>query len=155
MKTVCFTGHRSINDKEQLQNRLTKVLEQLINNGETDFYAGGAVGFDTLAASAVLSLRGTYPNVRLHLVLPCLKADQTAKWTVEQLADYDRILLMADSTEYISEKYYYGCMKARNARLVELADGCICYYDNKKSASGTGQTVRMAERKNICIINVF
>lgn len=71
---------------------------------------------------------------------------------VEQLADYDRILLMADSTEYISEKYYYGCMKARNARLVELADCCVCYYDNKKSASGTGQTVRMAERKNICII---
>lgn len=131
MKSICFTGHRSVNDKEQAQNRLIKVLERLINNGATDFYTGGAVGFDTLAANAVLQLCKTYPHIKLHLVLPCCKADQTAKWTAEQIAEYDRILLAADSIEYICEKYYCGCMKARNARLVELANCCICYYDEK------------------------
>lgn len=155
MKSISFTGHRSVDGKGIVQNRLIQVLKHLINNGATDFYTGGAVGFDTLAANAVLKLRGKYPHIRLHLILPCCKADQTAKWTMEQVSEYNRILLVADSIEYISKRYYNGCMKARNARLVELADCCVCYYDNKKSASGTGQTVRMAEHKDIHIINIF
>ena len=154
MKSVCFTGHRYICNEEQVKNKLTATLEILITDGATDFYAGGAVGFDTLAENAVLLLREKYPQVKLHLILPCCKSDQTAKWTAEQITEYDRILTAADSAEYICEKYYYGCMKARNARLVELADCCVCYYDSKKSASGTGQTVRMAERKSIFVINV-
>ena len=155
MKSVCFTGHRHICNEEQLQNRLIETLESLISNGVTDFYAGGAIGFDTLAANVVLLLREKYSHIKLHLILPCCKFDQTAKWTTEQIAEYDRILSAADSAEYICEKYYYGCMKARNARLVELADCCVCYYDNKNSASGTGQTVRMAERKGITVFNTF
>lgn len=155
MKSVCFTGHRHIINKEKLQNRLTATIEQLISDGVTDFYAGGAIGFDTLAANTVLLLREKYPHIKLHLILPCCKSDQTAKWTAEQIAEYDKILSAADSTEYICEKYYYGCMKTRNARLVELADCCVCYYDSKNSASGTGQTVRMAERKKIHITNLF
>lgn len=155
MKTVCFTGYRGVEDTESVQNRLLQVLEQLINGGVTDFYVGGAIGFDTFAADTVLILREKHPHIRLYLILPCCKADQTAKWTATQLAEYDRILLVADGVEYISDKYFNGCMKARNARLVELADCCFCYYDNKKSASGTGQTVRMAEHKGIKIINIF
>lgn len=47
-------------------------------------------------------------------------------------------------------------MKARNARLVELAsDYCICYWNPKNFRSGTGQTVRMAQKKGIEIINLF
>ena len=155
MKSVCFTGHRHIINEEKLQNRLTATLESLITDGVTDFYAGGAIGFDTLAANVVLLLREKYSHIKLYLVLPCRKSDQTAKWIAEQIAEYDRILSVADSAEYICEKYHYGCMKARNARLVELADGCVCYYDSKNSASGTGQTVRMAERKGLPVINVF
>ena len=155
MKSVCFTGHRHIINKEKLQNRLTATIEQLISDGVTDFYAGGAVVFDTLAANTVLLLREKYPHIKLHLILPCCKSDQTAKWTTEQIAEYDKILTDADSAEYICKKYYYGCMKVRNARLVELADCCVCYYDSKNSTSGTGQTVRMAERKKIHITNLF
>ena len=31
----------------------------------------GALGFDTIAAQAVLSVKETYPEVKLILVLPC------------------------------------------------------------------------------------
>ena len=138
-----------------MRNKLIQVLEPLINDGATDFYAGGAIGFDTLAASTVIELRQQYPQIKLHLILPCCKAEQTAKWTAAQVAEYDSILSVADSVEYISEHYYNGCMKARNARLVELADCCICYYDNKKSASGTGQTIRMAVKEGLTIQNLL
>ncbi len=155
MKFVCFTGHRIVQNPKKVQDKLIKTLELLIKDGTTDFYAGGAIGFDTLAAEAVTNLRKNYPNINLHLVLPCCEAEQTAHWSDSQKSKYWEILAAADNIEYISEHYYNGCMKKRNARLIELSDCCVCYYNNKNSASGTGQTVRMALKKGVKIVNIF
>ena len=86
-------------------------------------------------------------------MLPCCEEEQTLKWTDEQKARYHKILTAADSVEYVSKRYYDGCMKKRNERLVQLADCCLCYYDDRRKASETGQTVRMAQKKGIEIIN--
>jgi len=156
MKSICFSGHRTINKTDKLKNTLTDVLCRLIEkDGATDFYAGGAIGFDTLAAEAVIRPRQVYPHIKLHLILPCCEAEQTARWNDSQKSEYRKILAAADSVEYISEHYFDGCMKKRNARLIELSECCVCYYNDKKSASGTGQTVRMALKKGIKIINIF
>lgn len=152
-KNICFTGHRSVKVTNELISQLNKTLTDLIENGATDFYAGGALGWDSIAAEAVLKLREVYPYIKLHLVLPCSSDEQTAKWNDTQKAKYQNILNAADKVEYTSEHYYDGCMKVRNARLVELADCCVCYYDNR-SRSGTGQTVRMAKNKGISVINL-
>lgn len=157
-KSVCFTGHRTIaEDKETLSARLYALLERLVTEKKvTDFYTGGAVGWDALAALTVLKLRESYPEVKLHLVLPCPFEEQSAKWNEAQKAEYQHILGLADNVEQVSDRYYNGCMKARNARLVELAsDYCICYWNPKHYRSGTGQTVRMAQRKGIEVINLF
>ena len=157
-KSVCFTGHRTIaEDKEKLSARLYALLERLVTEQKvTDFYTGGAVGWDALAALTVLKLRESYPEVKLHLVLPCPFEEQSAKWNEAQKAEYQHILGLADSVEQVSDRYYNGCMKARNARLVELAsDYCICYWNPKNYRSGTGQTVRMAQKKGIEVINLF
>ena len=78
--TVCFTGHRTIpsGEKEVISKRLEDVLNLLVNKGYINFVAGGALGFDTLAAEKVLKLRKIYPDVRLILALPCLS--QTNGW---------------------------------------------------------------------------
>lgn len=155
MKSVCFTGHRAIKITRELKAALINVLRELIENeNAVDFYAGGAVGWDTLCAQAVIALRRRYPHIRLRLILPCCEAEQTAKWSAEQKAEYQKIFAAADSVEFVWEHYYDGCMRARNARLVEFADICVCYYDANRPACGTGQTVRMAARKNIRIINL-
>ena len=157
-RSVCFTGHRIIaEDKEKLSTRLYALLERFVTEQKiTDFYTGGAVGWDTLAALTVLKLRESYPEVKLHLVLPCPFEEQSAKWNEAQKAEYLHILGLADSVEQVSDRYYNGCMKARNARLVELAsDYCICYWNPKNYRSGTGQTVHMAQKKGIEVINLF
>ena len=58
-KTACFTGHRILSEPaRQLFDRLYPILEKLVKDqGITDFYAGGAVGFDTVAEKCVLRLR--------------------------------------------------------------------------------------------------
>ena len=157
-RSACFTGHRTIKaDISTFSALLSSVIERLITDkGVTDFYAGGAYGFDAVSAFSVLHLKENYPEVKLHLILPCSKEEQSRKWTAEQKAELEKLLGLADSVEYVSDRYYNGCMKTRNARLVELAsDYCICYWNPKNFRSGTGQTVRMAQKKGIEVINLF
>ena len=155
MGSACFTGHRVIPQTEEIKERLYSVLERWIcTKGITDYYAGGAVGWDTLAAATVLKLREVYPQVKLHLVLPCASEQQTAKWTSAQQREFFRIRELADSVEYICENYFKGCMKERNNRLVEYADTCcFCFWDPGIFSSGTGQTVRLAKKKQLMIVN--
>lgn len=156
-KSACFTGHREISENpKKLSARLFDVLDKLISmENITDFYAGGANGFDTIAAMNVLELKAKYPDVRLHLVLPCSNDEQTKNWTPAQKYDFKNILARADSVEYTSEYFYRGCMGKRNARLVENAsDYCICYLDPEHK-SGTAQTVNMSEQKGLTVINLF
>lgn len=157
INSACFTGHRVISgDKALLANKLYSVIEQyIIEYGLTDFYSGGAVGWDELAARTILKLHEVYPQIRLHLILPCSKEEQTAAWTKEQKAAFFRILVLADTVEYTSEHYYDGCMKVRNARLVELADCCFSFWNSRRVRSGTAQTVRMAQKKKIMIVNFY
>ena len=73
-KICCFTGSRDIKGISSLDlaNKLEKLLIDLIEKENyTDFRAGGARGFDTLAALVVLKLRERYPQIKLHLFLPC------------------------------------------------------------------------------------
>ncbi len=154
MKSVCFMGHRNIKETAELKKALIKQLVKLIDEGATDFYAGGAVGCDMLCESAVIELREQYPHIKLHLVLPCPAEEQTAKWSENDKREYMELLSAADTVEICSEHYYDGCMKVRNQRFVELSDVCVCYYNESNKRSGTGQTVRMAERQGKVIINL-
>lgn len=152
MKTCCFTGHRIIKITPELVQRLKDTITKLIERGVTDFYNGGAIGFDMLAAETVIELKAEYPDIKLHLLLPCPPEEQVKGWNKAQIARYNEILQAADGVTVLSEHYTDDCMKQRNKRLVELADCCICYCANPRS--GTGQTVRMAREKGIDVINL-
>ncbi len=156
-KNICFTGHRRINKilLPPLLVQLQSLLEQSIFYGFTDFYTGGAIGWDTYCAQTILDLREDYPGIALHLVLPCSKEEQTARWSTKQQAAYNCIYEKADSCEFISEHYSKTCMRLRNKRLIELADLCFCYCNNPESGrSGTAQTIRMAQQKRIPVLNL-
>lgn len=85
-QTVCFTGHRNIPPEEYngLSQRLRSEIACLIGRGYRFFGAGGALGFDTLAAKTVPELRKQYPRIRLILVLPCLH--RSDKWCGKEIA---------------------------------------------------------------------
>lgn len=85
-KTVCFTGHRSVPllKKRKIEKRLKETLETLIQDGYCFFGAGGALGFDTIAAQTVLDLKKKHPEIKLILVLPC--KNQTRGWTEKDIA---------------------------------------------------------------------
>ena len=153
MKSCCFTGHRIIKITPELVQRLRDTIVDMIGRGVTNFYNGGAIGFDMLCAETVIALKAEHSDIKLHMLLPCPPEEHAKRWNKAQVVKYKEILQAADCVTVLSEHYTDDCMKQRNERLVELADCCICYCDNPRS--GTGQTVRMAERKGIEIINLF
>ncbi|MCR5635707.1 MAG: DUF1273 domain-containing protein [Clostridiales bacterium] len=151
MATACFTGHRKLPPKEipAIKKRLKNVLIDCIENGYQYFGAGGALGFDTLAATTVLELKSEYPHIRLILVLPC--HNQAVSWSDSDNEKYERIKLKADKVVYTAERYYTGCMQRRNRYLVDNSSLCICCLTEQKG--GTAYTVEYAKKKGLEIIN--
>lgn len=150
--TCCFTGHRNIpvNKREAVVQRLKTELSGLINNGYQLFMAGGALGFDTIAALTVLDIKKKYPHIRLILVLPC--HNQTRGWNETDKQIYDYIKSSADKVVYTSQEYQRGCMHKRNRHLVDNSSVCICYLT--EDTGGTAYTVNYAKSKNLTIINI-
>lgn len=68
---------------------LEKELINLIEKGYCYFGAGGALGFDTVAAQTVLHLKEKYPHIKLILVLPCI--DQAKSWSHVDKVVYEDI----------------------------------------------------------------
>jgi len=154
MKTCFFTGHRTIPKAAMstVTADLDEVIAQLIASGVDTFICGGAVGFDTLAACRVVVAKKRFPQVSLHLLLPC--RDQTAKWRNNyDIALYQRIKGLADEVTYAVEIYTSGCMHLRNRMMADMSDVCIAYYNG--GSGGTAYTVRYARDKGIPIINLY
>ena len=151
-KTCCFTGHRQIPSEEraEITDRLERVIASLYQKGILYYGAGGALGFDTLAAQTVLRLRESYPGMKLILVLPCLT--QTRGWRPEDVAEYERIKAQADKIVYTTQQYTRGCMHKRNRHLVDNSGVCVCYLTG--NSGGTAYTVHYARKQGLHVINI-
>ena len=152
-KPGCFTGHRQIPEKDYalIEEKLEQTIVKLYNNGIIRYCAGGALGFDTLAAETVLRLRdGSLPNLRLILVLPCL--NQTKGWKAEDVVRYEETKRRANKVKYVSQEYTPGCMYKRNRHLVDGSSVCVCYQTQFRG--GTAYTVNYARTHGLAIINM-
>ena len=153
-KTICFTGHREIRQKDAGKIEILKeILEHFIREGYLYFAAGGARGFDMLAAETVLEFQKTYRDIELILVLPFDKPYMVEKgWSESEIKRYEVIKKAATEIIYIGEKYKRGCYYKRNRMLVSLASMCIAY--KYKESGGTAYTVAEAEKENIGVLNI-
>ncbi len=151
-QTCCFTGHRKIPPMQSVEiaERLKTELIKLIDQGYLYFGAGGALGFDTIAAKTVLTLQQSCPQIKLILVLPC--KTQTRGWEKEDIAIYKDIKQRCNKVVYTSEDYTRGCMLKRNRHLVDNSSACVCYLSESKG--GTAYTVDYARRSGIKIVNL-
>ncbi len=149
--TCFFTGHREIPENEY-ENMFRKVCDNialLYKHGYRDFITGGAIGFDTLAANAVIEMRKTL-DIKLHIFIPC--REQAKYFTEQQKNEYNLILASADSAPVLSERYLRGCMHNRNRKMADSSSVCIAYCT--KDTGGTAYTVKYAEKKDLKIIYI-
>lgn len=55
--SVCFIGHRKIVNTPQLQERLRRILLELIDNGTVNFIFGNHSAFDDLCYDLITELK--------------------------------------------------------------------------------------------------
>lgn len=156
-----FTGHRPkklpwrYDETDSrcvaLKEKLTEQIARLAEAGVTDFFSGMAEGTDVYCAQIVLDLRRKNPALNLHCVLPC--EGQADSWSDSAQERYHTIVGQADFVDYVSRKYYDGCMLARNRRLVDQAGILLAVY-NGEQRGGTAATVRYARKAGREIIMI-
>jgi len=113
-----------------LKTVLAEQVGKLVAAGVTDFYSGMADASDVWLSQIVLDLRKENPALRLHCFLPC--EGQADKWSAPAQERYHSILEYADSVDYISRKYYDGCMIDRSHRLVEAVGHLLAVYNGER-----------------------
>lgn len=160
--SCCFTGHRPVGlpckgdersrEMDALKHVLLEVVRQAVDVGVTTFLTGGAEGFDTLAAEAVLAWKRFEPAIQLHLVLPNhTPAEGRAP---EEILRFEKIAQSADKIYYASAcSTSARALLQRNRMLVEHADCCIAYQ--RKAAGGTLYTVNYAMNFGIPVLNLY
>ncbi len=158
--SCCFTGHRpsalpakgkeSAEGMQSLLCLLERAIERALEDGVVAFYAGGAQGFDTLAAEAVLRQSEHCTDVSLHLALP--GRDQTEGWHKRDLMRYDEILSRAASVWYAADCCSQESMRRRNRYLVDHAGRCVAYL--RRMRGGTLYTVNYALESGIPVDNL-
>lgn len=161
-KTVCFTGHRS--EKlprgealKLLRKRLALEIERALQDGYDTFLFGGAYGFDLMAAEEVLKKKVLIDlqnpkQIQLIAIIPF--EAQAQRFLVADHERYYEIMAKCDEVITLNAHYSKQCYAQRNQYMVDHSSRVICCW-NRQSVSGTAQTVRMAERQQLEIINLL
>ncbi len=151
-KSCCFTGHRFLpaEKADAIQRSLVSLIYELCEKGCREFFSGGAIGFDMMAAEAVLKLKKTFPEIMLVMALPC--RDQHIRWGKAERLRYESILSSSDKIVYLCESYVTGCMHLRNKYMVDNSELCVAYLKNK--GGGTEYTVKYAYEKERRVVNL-
>ena len=154
--TFCFSGHRLVPDSDfgEIQGRTEDLIRMLLARGYRYAAVGGALGYDLMALRLLLRLKEEYPHLRIIGVFPFSGYD--SKWTLAQREEYATLVQRLDKMVYTvpADKASSSAFLERNRKMVDGSSTLICYYDERRSRSGTGQCVRYAQRNHLEIYNV-
>lgn len=156
---VCFTGHRSqklpwrFNEEDERCKAMKATLRQeiikAVEKGYRTFLCGMALGFDTICAETVLSLKKEYPDIRLIGALPCITQD--SKWAENDRSRYRKLLAQLDGIRCIYDEYIGAeCMLERNRYMVDNSSLMIALFNGM--AGGTKKTIDYAREKGLDIV---
>lgn len=138
---VAFCGHRMVSETETVRAKLRAIIEQLIEEGATEFLLGGYGEFDYLCAHVVYDLKEKYPEIRSILVVPYLNRYQGPN--------------LYDESEYppIEKTPKRYAILKRNEYMVEKSDVVVSYV--QYGFGGAAKTRDYAVRKKKRIIEVL
>ena len=151
--TCCFIGHRTINETEELREKLHTIIEKLIvDNGVNTFLFGSKSDFDDLCHEIVTDLKENHPNIKRIYV----RAEYP-----DINEDYENYLLRFYEDTYFPEKMRNSGKAVyikRNYEMIDKSEFCVVYYDEKTDIanrkSGTKIAFEYATKKNRKTINI-
>ena len=148
--TVSFFGHRYVENGMEIENRLNKILYDIIAHREyIDFLIGRDGEFDLLASAAVKRAIHSYACGNMHfiLVLPHMKAEYRDN-KYSYLDYYDEVEICSESVE----SHLKSAIQVRNRSIVDRSDLVICCIHHK--SGGAYKTIQYAEKQGKKIVNL-
>lgn len=135
---------------EHLCREIETAIRGAVGDGYTTFFCGMARGFDLLCGALLLDLREQeeYRGISLVVALPYQGEGFSGWWGTL----YHRVRKNADDETVLCAAYTQDCFARRNRYMVEHSSRLICYWDGQEG--GTAQTVRMAERQGLEVVNL-
>lgn len=148
--TVSFFGHRYIERGTEIEERLDKLLHDLITQKEyVDFLIGWNGNFDLLASAAIKrAVRSyNYGNTHFTLVLPYMKAEYRAneKEYLDYLMKSRCVLNCPKRTRSLLSKSAIGAM-------IDRSDLVVCCIQHKSGVAY--RTIQYAEKQGKKIVNL-
>lgn len=185
--TVCFSGYRPdkfgflLNENDlnyvNLINNLNAEIKELYFKGYRNFIYGGALGFDIIAAEAVVNLKSKSKSVEksngnnlkkefgknskkekplfedINLFLYKPYPEQEKSFGEEWKNRYTSLLPFCKKIKLISSGYYNGCFHKRNRQMVDDSSVLVTFYTG--IAGGTKATYNYALKSGTEIINLY
>lgn len=145
--TVCFFGHRIVENPAGAEMHLEGIIKQAIREHEfVEFLVGRDGDFDLLAASVVKRCQREIgdDNSALVWVLPYP--------TAELKNNEEAFLQYYDEIEVLDGCHFKAAFQTRNRAMVDRAHLCIFYVSKDKG--GAAQTLRYAKRQGKALYNI-
>ena len=148
--TVCFFGHRQIDDLRLVEQKVKAFIDRLLNEHEyVEFLVGRDGEFDQLVTSAILRCRKRLDtaNCSVIWVMPYLKSDY-----IKNRESYDSYYDFVEVYELSANAHPKSAIQIRNRAMVDRSNLCVFYVTHK--GGGAYQTMRYAEKADANIINL-
>lgn len=136
---VCFSGHRKVEGRyppslkwQWVFSTVVGLCQSLLRAmGSIEFISGGAVGFDTVAAQAVIYMKNHgYKDITLTMALPF--PGYNKNWPHGSIAEMESICNHgADKVLFVSQQtaYHPGLLQIRNVWMKDNSDMAIILWD--------------------------
>ena len=147
MKTA-FIGHRQIFSKD-ISERLIAAVQTEIENGCKEFTMGTHGEFDALSLSACRSLRSTYKELEIEVVITSLNTIKKDGKLAAPFADVKTVMFD------IEETHYKRKITLSNRQMIDGCDALICYVNPLEYRSGAKTALRYAEKRGLKIVNLY
>lgn len=177
---VCFIGHRTVTNIEQIKIKLYETITKLIEKGADTFLFGSKSDFNSLCYAIVTEIQSQFPNIKRICYNVPNEVALTSKEEKQQCERFFSKMLKYEVhfAEYDEAVKSQKSMKAnknayimRNQEMIDNSDICVFYYNKdflppkrkqfKRSIneyqpkSGTAIAYQYAIAKKKIILNVF
>ena len=177
---VCFIGHRTVADAEQIKPKLHDTVSTLITNGADTFLFGSRSDFDMLCWEVVTELKEQFQYLKRISYNAPHEVSFTSK---EERERYEQIVsqMVNHKVHYTDYEETVNSQKSltanknayimRNQEMIDRSDVCVFYYNKdylpprrKQSnrniidyqpKSGTAIAYAYAKQKKKMICNIF
>ena len=148
--TVSFFGHRMVDNALEIENRLERLIQTLLQEHEyVEFLVGRDGEFDQLVSSVIRRCKREYrsDNSAHVWVLPYLTAE--FRDNEDSFRDYyDEI----EVCEAAAGSHYKNAHQTRNRAMVDRSD--LVVFCIQRERGGAWQTMKYAKKQGVPCINL-